>query len=202
MKLRRYMAVLNSCRATIEEVLWRPSSKLASTSFPCCTPEQEGSNSEARSFSCLIGSGSEQGLVDQGSNLTNGITQIIAFVKKGFNFVCFTVFSANLKSHPTIKSQFFVSSADLKGRSFSRVLNQSAPRVQDTRHRYNISLRIPEGCQFIYNICCRDVFFDTVEAHSKKVLILIDHGSSLSKNQLNLAKKISKHNIALKFEHQ
>ena len=135
MKLRRYMAVLNRSRATIEEMFWRHSSKLSSASFPCCTPEPESSDQGARSFSCLIGGAAEQlGLHDQGSNLTDGInSEKIRLVKF---FISFSVFSANLKSHPTIKSQFFVSSADLKGRSFSRVLNQSAPCVQDTRHRY------------------------------------------------------------------
>ncbi|XP_059470821.1 VWFA and cache domain-containing protein 1 [Neocloeon triangulifer] len=159
MKVRRYMAVLNRSKATIEEMFWRHTSKLSSTSFPCCTPEPDaGAGQGSRSFSCLIGGSADQlGLVDHGSNLTD-------------------VFSANIKSHPTIKSQFFVSSADLKGRSFTRVLDQSAPCVQDTRHR--------------------DVFFDTIEAHSKKVLILIDHGNSLSQNQLSLAKILSKRIIS------
>ncbi|CAB3383602.1 Hypothetical predicted protein [Cloeon dipterum] len=81
-------------------------------------------------------------------------------------------FAKDLKLHPAIKSLFFVTSVDLKGQSFNTVVENSSPCLYDTRHR--------------------DVFFDTVEANSKKVLILIDHGKSMSENQMSLARVLSK----------
>jgi hypothetical protein len=46
-------------------------------------------------------------------------------------------------------------------------------------------------CQF----CFRDVFVSTIQPQRKHVVIMMDHGNSLSPNQLNTAKAIAKHII-------
>lgn len=45
-------------------------------------------------------------------------------------------------------------------------------------------------------VCCRDVFLSTIQPQRKHVVIMMDHGNSMSVTQLRTAKAIAKHLIA------
>ena len=51
---------------------------------------------------------------------------------------------------------------------------------------------------YIRNIllCFRDVYVTTMQPQSKQVVIMMDHGNSLSQTQLHMAKSITKSLIA------
>lgn len=43
---------------------------------------------------------------------------------------------------------------------------------------------------------CRDIYVSTMQPQSKHIVLLIDHGNSLSPTQIHMAKSIAKHLIA------
>ncbi|XP_071440186.1 VWFA and cache domain-containing protein 1 isoform X2 [Hetaerina americana] len=166
MKLRKYIAVLNKSKAAIEELFWRHPHRPYSSAYPCCdVPEKNIIYNEhfgakvSKDFTCDITPALGQNAFSPGPNLTD-------------------VFSSNLKSHPTIKWQYFISTSDISSEYPAHHFD-SGPSCQyeDTRHR--------------------DVFLATVQPYSKTVVIIVDHGNSLSKNQLFTAKAVGKHLITL-----
>ncbi|XP_046405658.1 VWFA and cache domain-containing protein 1 isoform X2 [Ischnura elegans] len=166
MKLRKYIAVLNKSKAAIEELFWRHPHRPYSSAYPCCdVPEKSIIYNEhfgakvSKDFTCDITPALGHYVYSPGPNLTD-------------------VFSSNLKSHPTIKWQYFISTSDISSEYPAHHFD-SGPSCQyeDTRHR--------------------DVFLATVLPYRKVVVIIVDHGHSLSKNQLFTAKAVGKHLISL-----
>lgn len=87
------------------------------------------------------------------------------------------VWKSNMNFFPTLKWQFFISTEGIhneypaNGFQWSNCLN-----IHDMRHR--------------------DVYVTTMQPQSKHVVIMMDHGNSLSQTQLHMAKSIAKNLIA------
>ncbi|KAG8226717.1 hypothetical protein J437_LFUL005534 [Ladona fulva] len=166
MKLRRYIAVLNKSRAAIEELFWRHPNRPSSSAYPCCdVPEKSIVYNEhfgakiSKDFTCDLTPALGRYAFTSGPNLTD-------------------VFSSNLKSHPTIKWQYFISTSDIHSEYPAYHFDSgSVCQYEDTRHR--------------------DAFLATIQPYSKTVVVIIDHGNSLSETQLFTAKAVGKHLIAL-----
>ena len=51
-------------------------------------------------------------------------------------------------------------------------------------------------CKRCLSVFSRDIFLSTVQPQRKHVVIIMDHGNSMSSSQLHIAKAIVKHLIA------
>lgn len=93
------------------------------------------------------------------------------------------VFRKNLESRPSIKWQYFVSAAGIHTEypAYSTVRKWSCRHVDDLRHR--------------------DIYLATVQPYTKHVVIVIDHGNSLSPKQLVTAKAVAKYVLSTLSHH-
>ncbi|XP_022243736.1 VWFA and cache domain-containing protein 1-like isoform X1 [Limulus polyphemus] len=93
------------------------------------------------------------------------------------------VFSENLGKYPNVKWQYFISAAGVHSEYPAHKMDHTTicGLGKDSRHR--------------------DVYLATVEPRGKHVMIIIDHGTSLSSNQLAVAKAVGKH-ILFTLSHQ
>lgn len=93
------------------------------------------------------------------------------------------VFHRNLERHPAIKWQYFVSTYGVHTEypAYTTVRMWSCRHVDDLRHR--------------------DVYLATVRPYTKHVVIVIDHGNSLSPNQLMMAKAVGKYILSTLSHH-
>ncbi|XP_022246418.1 VWFA and cache domain-containing protein 1-like isoform X1 [Limulus polyphemus] len=85
------------------------------------------------------------------------------------------VFRENLIRHPHMKWQYFISAAGIHSEYPAHIQDHTSfsGLGKDSRHR--------------------DVYLATIQPRSKHVMIIIDHGNSLSSNQLATAKAVGKH---------
>ncbi|XP_064477328.1 VWFA and cache domain-containing protein 1-like [Ornithodoros turicata] len=93
------------------------------------------------------------------------------------------VFRTNLQMHPSIKWQYFISSFGVHTEfpAYTTVRKWSCRHIDDLRHR--------------------DMYLATVRPYTKHVVIVIDHGNSLSPNQLMLAKAVGKYVLSVLSHH-
>ncbi|KAL1469116.1 hypothetical protein MTO96_004842 [Rhipicephalus appendiculatus] len=161
-KLLSYVALLNRSSDVVEEV-YRFRQRYAFPAVnPCCLMDpsvlmmdNHFGTEITNSTTCDTAPLSlPKGVFSPGPNLTD-------------------VFRKNLESHPSIKWQYFVSTAGIHTEypAYSTVRKWSCRHVDDLRHR--------------------DIYLATVQPHTKHVVIVIDHGNSLSPKQLVTAKAVA-----------
>ncbi|GFO03081.1 vwfa and cache domain-containing protein 1, partial [Plakobranchus ocellatus] len=102
------------------------------------------------------------------------------------------VWESNTEYFPSVKWQYFISLDGLHNEypasSFSHAC-QVSPGSSGVK-----------DCSNIHDTRHRDVFMKTIQPQSKHVVIVMDHGNSMSATQLLTAKAITKHLIASFFE--
>lgn len=115
-----------------------------------------------------------------GHNLTDGIKFAILQHCKSINYwILFIVFANNLKMSPSIKWQYFLSAdGGLSEYPAHRIDNKSGCNKAGDRFRR------------------RNLYLSSVYPEPKFVVMVIDHGSALSPNQLSIAKAIGKYIIS------
>uniref|UniRef100_A0A131YWQ7 VWFA domain-containing protein n=1 Tax=Rhipicephalus appendiculatus TaxID=34631 RepID=A0A131YWQ7_RHIAP len=171
-KLLSYVALLNRSSDVVEEV-YRFRQRYAFPAVnPCCLMDpsvlmmdNHFGTEITNSTTCDTAPLSlPKGVFSPGPNLTD-------------------VFRKNLESHPSIKWQYFVSTAGIHTEypAYSTVRKWSCRHVDDLRHR--------------------DIYLATVQPHTKHVVIVIDHGNSLSPKQLVTAKAVAKYVLSTLSHH-
>ncbi|CAN8010542.1 unnamed protein product [Ixodes pacificus] len=171
-KLSSYMWLLNRSSDVVEE-LFRFRQRLALPAVnPCClidpsvlTMDTHFGTEITNSTTCDTAPTSlPKGLFSPGPNLTD-------------------VFRKNLEARPSIKWQYFVSTAGIHTEfpAYSTVRKWSCKHVDDLRHR--------------------DIYLATIQPYMKHVVIVIDHGNSLSPKQLMTAKAVGKYVLSTLSHH-
>lgn len=171
-KLTSYVALLNRSSDVVEE-LYRFRQRFA---LPAVNP------------CCLMDPGMLMMDNHFGTEITNSTTCDTAplslpkgVFSPGPNLT--DVFRKNLESQPSIKWQYFVSAAGIHTEypAYSTVRKWSCRHVDDLRHR--------------------DIYLATVQPYTKHVVIVIDHGNSLSSKQLVTAKAVAKYVLSTLSHH-
>ncbi|KAL4236844.1 VWFA and cache domain-containing protein 1 [Mactra antiquata] len=87
------------------------------------------------------------------------------------------VWKTNMNFFPTLKWQYFISTEGIHNEYPGSAFQWSnCPSVHDIRHR--------------------DVYVSTMQPQSKRIVIMMDHGNSLSATQMHMARSIAKNLIA------
>ena len=118
-----------------------------------------------------------------GHNLTQSIFHVSVIQTKILcnSFCWFAVFSNNLKIAPSIKWQYFLGA--------DGGLNEFPAHKFDSHSGHKIGDPVRR----------RDLYFSSVHPKPQFVVMVIDHGSALSPNQLNIAKAIGNNFVSVDF---
>lgn len=167
-KLSHYSSLVNLSRNAIEELFWHHLHRPLSTPAPCC----ELPDSMLRYESHFGAPVSEELSCD----VTVPNHKPLSFAP-GHNLT--DVFANNLKMSPSIKWQYFLSAdGGLSEYPAHRIDNKSGCNKAGDRFRR------------------RNLYLSSVYPEPKFVVMVIDHGSALSPNQLSIAKAIGKYIIS------
>ncbi|XP_064624547.1 VWFA and cache domain-containing protein 1-like isoform X2 [Lineus longissimus] len=166
-KFHQYLRVLQSNKQTVEN-LYRFHAKVPIIQkFDCCNLLDQDLKSENQ-YRCKVSRLTTCDLIPR--NVPHG-----AF-NPGRNLT--QVFLHNVQYFPNLKWQYFI----------------SIDGIHNEYPAHNFQMA-PMDCRSVHNIRHRDVFVSTIQPQRKHVVIMMDHGNSLSPNQLNTAKAIARHII-------
>ncbi|XP_012946227.1 VWFA and cache domain-containing protein 1 isoform X2 [Aplysia californica] len=172
----RYLQVLKTNKIIVQSLYKFHVKQPITLGYSCCTMPCKDFKSHnlygckiAKHTSCdLIPPSVPRGAFNPGRNLTE-------------------VWPSNIQHYPSLKWLYFISveglHSEYPANSFSHACDgTSTMGVRD--------------CQNIHDTRHRDVFLRTIQPQRKYVVIMMDHGNSLSPTQLKTAKAITKHLIA------
>ncbi|KAK0046626.1 VWFA and cache domain-containing protein 1 isoform X1 [Biomphalaria pfeifferi] len=174
-RFRKYLQVLKTNKITVENLYKFHVKQPITLGYSCCSMECKDLKTHelygcqiATHTSCdLIPPSIPRGVFNPGRNLTE-------------------VWRSNAQYFPSLKWQYFISMEGLHNEypanTFSNLCDHSFPG--------------PKDCHNIHDVRHRDVFLRTIQPQRKYVVIMMDHGNSLSPTQLLTAKAITKHLIA------
>ena len=185
-KLNHYKILVNQSRSTVEELFWTHLHRPLSAPVGCC--ELPENMLRYVSLDCIFGSKTNHFSIERyNKNFGTGITEDLACdvsvpdqpssFTPGHNLT--DIFATNLKMAPSIKWQYYLGVdgglSEYPAHRFDskngQICTQPLSPASDRR---------------------RDLFLSSVYPQPKSVVMVIDHGSALSPNQLNIAKAIGK----------
>ncbi|KAL8604767.1 hypothetical protein ACOMHN_017726 [Nucella lapillus] len=179
LRFRNYLQVLRTNKITVENLYKFHVKQPITQQYDCCSIPCKHFQSESvygckinRQTSCdLIPPSIPRGSFNPGRNLTE-------------------VWRSNTHYFPSLKWQYFISVLGLHNEfpasSFRWLGDCHSPTTPRNRH----------SCHNIHDTRHRDVFLSTIQPQRKHVVIMMDHGNSMSVTQLRTAKAIAKHLIA------
>ncbi|XP_076463028.1 VWFA and cache domain-containing protein 1-like [Babylonia areolata] len=179
LRFRNYLQVLRTNKITVENLYKFHVKQPITQQYDCCNIPCKHFKSESvygckinRQTSCdLIPPSIPRGSFNPGRNLTE-------------------VWRSNTHYFPSLKWQYFISVLGLHNEfpasSFRWLGDCHSPTAPRNRH----------SCHNIHDTRHRDVFLSTIQPQRKHVVIMMDHGNSMSVTQLRTAKAIAKHLIA------
>ncbi|CAL1540838.1 unnamed protein product [Lymnaea stagnalis] len=174
-RFRKYLQVLKTNKITVENLYKFHVKQPITLGYSCCSMECKDFKTHnlygckiASHTSCdLIPPSIPRGVFNPGRNLTE-------------------VWRSNAQYFPSLKWQYFISMEGLHNEypanSFSNACDNTFSG--------------PKDCHNIHDTRHRDVFLRTIQPQRKYVVIMMDHGNSMSPTQLLTAKAITKHLIA------
>ncbi|XP_074642229.1 VWFA and cache domain-containing protein 1-like [Tubulanus polymorphus] len=163
-KFHQYLRVLQSNKQTVENFYRFHVKVPIMLPYDCCLFPERDLKSENQ-YSCKISRQFTCDLIPK--SVPSG-----AF-NPGRNLT--QVFQHNVQYFPNLKWQYFI--------SVDGVHNEYPAHKFDTA---------PTDCRNVHDLRHQDVFVSTIQPHRKHVVIVMDHGNSLSHNQLAIAKAIAK----------
>lgn len=178
LRLRGYLQVLRTNKITIENLYKFHVKQPITQQLDCCSIPCKDFTTENlygckinRQTSCdLIPPSIPRGSFNPGRNLTE-------------------VWRSNVQYFPSLKWQYFISVLGLHNEypasSFRWLGDCHSP----------ITPRNRQNCNNVHDTRHRDVFLRTIQPQRKYVVIMMDHGNSMSVTQLRTAKAITKHLI-------
>ncbi|ESO86641.1 hypothetical protein LOTGIDRAFT_128750, partial [Lottia gigantea] len=162
-RLRSYLQVLRTNKITVENLYKFHVKQPITRKHDCCGIQMKEFNENE--YGCRISRHTSCDLIPPSTPKGS--------FNPGRNLT--EVWRSNVQYFSTLKWQYFISAEGIHSEYPANGFrwSQDCHNVHDTRHR--------------------DVFLSTIQPQRKNVVIMMDHGNSMSKNQLHTAKAIAKH---------